>query len=79
MHCYCCSHTFWETHSLRRTMQIVECHLLHCGPKAESPLSQGPRPVFVRTLYTLSVHAQTHFPKFSETSVNKGKDRYNQN
>ena len=25
----CCSHTFRETHSLRRTMQIVECSLLH--------------------------------------------------
>ena len=25
----CCSHTFQETNSLRRTMQIVECSLLH--------------------------------------------------
>ena len=25
------------------------------GPKAEWPLSQGPQPVFVKTLYTLSV------------------------
>ena len=25
----CCSHTFRETNSLRRTMQIVECSLLH--------------------------------------------------
>ena len=25
----CCSHAFWETNSLRRTMQIVECSLLH--------------------------------------------------
>ena len=33
-------------------MQIVECSLLH---KAESPLSQGPRPTFVKTLYTLSI------------------------
>ena len=44
------------------------------GPKAESPLSQGPRPVSVKTLYTLSVHAQTHLPKFPETSLNKGKE-----
>ena len=44
-------------------------------PKAESPLHQGPQPVFVRTLYTLSVCAQTHLPKFSETSLNKGKER----
>ena len=47
-------------------------------PKAESPLSQGPQPVFVKTLYTLSVRAQTHRPKFSENSLNKGKERYNQ-
>ena len=45
------------------------------GPKAESPLSQEPQPVFVKTLYTLSVHAQTRLPKFSETSLNKGKER----
>ena len=36
------------------------------GPRAESPLSQGPRPVFVKTLYTLSVLAQTHLPKFPD-------------
>ena len=41
--------------------------------KAESPLSQGPQPVFVKTLYTLSVRAQTHLLKFPETSLNKGK------
>ena len=48
------------------------------GPKAESPLSQKPQPVFVKTLHTLSVRAQTHLPKFPETSLNKGKERYNQ-
>ena len=48
------------------------------GPKEESPLSQGPQPGFIKTLYTLSVRAQTHPPKFSETSLNKGKERYNQ-
>ena len=74
----CCSHVVWEKNSLRRTMQIAECSLLHRRPKAESPLSQGLRPVFVKTLYTLSVRAQTHLPKFSETSLNKGKERYNQ-
>ena len=48
------------------------------GPKAESLLSQGPQPVFLKTLYTLSVRAQTHLPKFPETSLNKGKERYDQ-
>ena len=47
-------------------------------PKAKSPLSQGSRPVFVKTLYTLSVRVQTHLPKFPETILNKGKERYNQ-
>ena len=48
------------------------------GPKAESPLSPGPRPVFVKTLYTLSVLAQTHLLKFLETSLDKVKERYDQ-
>ena len=39
---------------------------------------QGLQPVFVKTLYTLSVCAQTHLPKFPETSLNKRKERYNQ-
>ena len=47
-------------------------------PKTESPLSQGPRLIFVKILYTLSVRAHTHLPKFSETSLNKGEERYNQ-
>ena len=48
------------------------------GPKAESPLSQGPRPVFVKNFCILSVRAQTRLPTFPETSLNKGKERYNQ-
>ena len=43
------------------------------GPNTASPLSQGPRPVSVKTLYTLSIRAQTHLPKFPETSLNKGE------
>ena len=42
MHQKCCSHALREANSLRRTMQMVECSLLHRGPKAESPLSRGP-------------------------------------
>ena len=49
------------------------------GPKAESPPSQGPPPVLVQTLYTLSVRVQTHLPKFPETSLNRGKERYKVN
>ena len=47
------------------------------GPR-QSPLSQGPRPVFVKTLYTLSVLAQTHLTKFLETIPDKVKERYDQ-
>ena len=75
---YCRSHAFRETNSLRRTMQKWSAVYDTAGPKAESPLSQGLRPVFVKTSYTLSVRAQTHLPKFPETSLNKGKERYNQ-
>ena len=48
----CCSHAFQETNSLRRTMQIVECSLLHRRAQGESPLSEGPRPAFVKIFYT---------------------------
>ena len=44
------------------------------GPRQSLLLTKDPpRPVFVKTLYTLSVSAQTHLPKFPETSLNKGK------
>ena len=60
-------------------MQIVECHLLHQWAQGRvSSFSQGPQPVFLKTLYSLSVRAQTYLPKFSETSLNEGKERYNQ-
>jgi len=46
------------------------------GPR-QSPFSQGPQLVFMKTLYSLSVYAQTHLPQFPETSLNKGKERDN--
>ena len=52
--------------------------IIPAGPKAESPLSQGPRLVFVKTLYTLSVLAQTHLPRFLKTSLDKVKEKYDQ-
>ena len=48
------------------------------GPKAESALRQGPRPAFVKTVYTLRVHAQTPLPKVPEPVLNKGKERCSQ-
>ena len=48
------------------------------GPRQSLLLAKDPRPVFVKTLYTLSVHAQTQLPRFPETSLNNGKERYNQ-
>ena len=59
-------------------MQIVEYSLLHWRAQAESPLSQGSWPVFVKTWYTPSVPAQTHLPKFPETSLKTEKERCNQ-
>ena len=38
----CCSHAFWETNSLRRTMQIVECSLLHRGAQGSLLLAKDP-------------------------------------
>ena len=43
------------------------------GPKAESPLSQGPQPAFVKIFYTPCVRVRTHHPKFLETYINKGR------
>ena len=57
------------TRSGKQTHSEGQCRYwsaVYCtsGSKAESPLSQGSQPVFVKTLYTLSVRAQTHLPKF---------------
>ena len=38
----CCSHTFRETNSLRRTMQIVECSLLHRRAQGRVFLAKDP-------------------------------------
>ena len=51
----CYSHAFWETNSLRRTMQIVECSLLHWRGQGRASLSQGLWPTSVKTLYILAV------------------------
>ena len=48
------------------------------GPRQSFPFSQRPQPVFVTTLYTISVYAQVHIPKFLETSLDNIKERYNQ-
>ena len=58
----------------------MECSLLYRQAQGSLLLDKDPdQPVFVQTLYTLSVRAQTHLPKFPESSLNKGKERYNQN
>ena len=41
-----------KQNSLRRTMQIWGAVYYTGGPKAESPLSQGPWPAFVKIFYT---------------------------
>ena len=64
---YCCSHAFRETNALRRTMQIVECSLLH--RQAQGRISSQPRT-------PTSFWENLIYPKcirFPETSLNKGK------
>ena len=39
-----------ETNSLRRIMQLWSAVYYTCGPKAASPLSQGPRAIFYENL-----------------------------
>ena len=46
-------------------------------PKAESPLSQGPRPAFLKIFGTPCVRVWTHHSKFLETYIIQGK--YNPN
>ena len=72
----CCSDAFRET--LRRTMQIAECSWLQGGGPRQSLLLAKDPDQFLKTLYTIRVCAQTCLPKFPETSLNKGKERYNQ-
>ena len=43
------------------------------GPRQSLLLAEDPA-VFVKTLYTLSIIAQTHPPKFLETSLDKVKE-----
>ena len=75
----CCSHAFRETAHSEGQCRWWRADYYTGRPKAESLLSQGPRPVFVKTLDTLSICAQTHLPKFLETSLDKVKERYHRN
>ena len=54
-------HAGKQTHSEGQCRQWSAVYYTR-GPKAGSPLSQEPRPVFVKTLYILNVHAQTRLP-----------------
>ena len=67
-------HSGKQTHSGQcRWWSAVYCI---CWPKAEFPLRQGPRPVFVKTLYTLSILAQTHAPNSLKLVWTKEKERH---
>ena len=69
-------HSGKQTHSEGQCRQWSAVYYTG-GPKAESPLSQGPRPAFVKIFYTPCVRVQTHHPKFLE--IYKGRDKYNHN
>ena len=46
------------------------------GPRQSFLSSQGPQQTFVKILYTLSVCALTHIPKFLKPSLENVKERY---
>ena len=61
------STTVTATRSGKQTHSEGQCRqrsaVYYTGrPKAESPLSQGPRPAFVKIFYSPCVHVQTHHP-----------------
>ena len=63
------------THSGKQTHSEGQCRSWSAvyytgGPKAESSLSQGPRPAFVKIFYTPYVRVRTHHPKFLECYIN---------
>ena len=74
----CYSHAFWETDSLRRTMQIVECSLLQ--QRAPGRVSSWPRTMtdFCENLIYLKCTAQANIPKFLKPSLESIKGRFNQ-
>ena len=56
----------------------MECSLLHPQAQGRGLLLAKDPSFFVKSLYRLSVHTQTQLPILPETSLNKGKERYNQ-
>ena len=52
-----------QTHSERDCREWSAVYYTS-GPKEESPLSQGPSPVFVKILYTLSYVPKSTSPNF---------------
>ena len=66
----CCSHGFWETNSLKDDADSGGQFITPVGPRQSLLLAKDPDQYFAKTLYTLSIGAQTHLPKFLETSLN---------
>ena len=52
--------------------------ITQAGPRQSFLFSQGPLTTFVKTLYTLSVPAQAHIPKFVKPSLENVNGRSNQ-
>ena len=69
----CCSHAFRETTHSEGQCRWWRADYYTGRPKAESPLSQGPRPACVKIFYTPCVRVRTHHPNFLETYINQGK------
>ena len=68
----------WETLTQKDSVDGGVQFITPAGPRQSFLFSQGPRPTFVKTLYTLSVCAQAPTPRFLKPSLGNVKGRYNQ-
>ena len=82
-HCFsyslCYSQTLQEAKSTQKdSVDSGVQFITPAGPRQSFLLSQGPRPIFVKTLYTLSVCPQAPIPKFLKPNLESVKGKYNQ-
>ena len=68
----------WETLTQKDSVDGGVQFITPAGPRQSFLFSQGPRPTFVKTLYTLSVCAQAPTPRFLKPSLGNVKGRYSQ-
>ena len=74
----CCSRTFRETNSLRRTMQIVECSLLHQQVQGSLLLAKDPNQFLWKPYIPYVYVPKPISPNSLKLVWTKEKERYNQ-